>query len=70
LAFWLVLLHANYVKNTRHSGAMPVFFALLARKITSPILPTYYFAIPKGTFPGIFNPAARWGFCIQFFDLP
>ncbi len=47
LAFWLVLLHANFVKNTRHSDAMPVFFALLAHKITLPILPTYYFVNPK-----------------------
>jgi len=28
-----ILLPANFVENTRHSGAMPVFFALLANKI-------------------------------------
>lgn len=36
--FSLVLLLVNFVKNTRHSVAMPVFFALLTNKITSPIL--------------------------------
>ena len=28
-----ILLPANFVENTRHSGAMPVLFALLANKI-------------------------------------
>jgi len=28
-----ILLPANFVKNTRHSSAMTVFFALLANKI-------------------------------------
>ncbi len=34
--FMLVLLLANFVKKPRRSSAMPVFFASLPNKITSP----------------------------------
>lgn len=42
----LVLLSPNFVENTRHSCAMPAFFALLMNKITAPGLSTLFLNRP------------------------